>query len=503
MAVGSIVDYLKKNNQDSSFGARKKLASQYGINNYSGTASQNIQLLKSLQSGANKVTAPQPSGAVEQITDNTPGYTAPGPVSITPTATKTKSYQSKFVPTELTDHYKSKMLSTDDDRPSAYESQYESTISDIIDTIRNKKKFDIKTDANYNMLYDQYKQRYEVNADKAMRDAMASANGATGGYGSSYGQIAGQQAYDNTMQGLNDQNLTLMQLAYQMYGDDIADNYKQLAAIQGEDDRLYGRHRDDVADWQTDRNYYANQYWGSFQNDRSAYENDRAFDYGVDKDTLDREDSQYQNALTLATSLAQKGQPVPSYLTEIIDRYNTAHGLSGDSAAQLQQLAAQAIAQTASKSSGRKASGSNSKSKTAPISNTETKSSSSSTPTGLAKLVDASKGKLSFENMFGTTPAGAAAFANSLSAPLNNMKNYHGTGTVADSNDRSDPSITNRNGDGWVYVDGLGKVTDEELERYIDNGTITETFNNGMYTYRYNKKNSSSKNSHYKDYGRY
>lgn len=358
MAVGSIVDYLKKNNQDSSFGARKRLASQYGINNYSGTASQNIQLLKSLQRGANNVTAPQPSGAVEQITDNTPGYTAPGSVSSTPTATKTKSYQSKFAPTELTDHYKSKMLSTDDDRPSAYESQYESTISDIIDTIRNKKKFDIKTDANYNMLYDQYKQRYEVNADKAMRDAMASANGATGGYGSSYGQIAGQQAYDNTMQGLNDQNLTLMQLAYQMYGDDIADNYKQLAAIQGEDDRLYGRHRDDVADWQTDRNYYANQYWGSFQNDRSAYENDRAFDYGVDKDTLDREDSQYQNALTLATSLAQKGQPVPSYLTEIIDRYNTAHGLSGDSASQLQQLAAQAIALTKSKGSGKGSGGS-------------------------------------------------------------------------------------------------------------------------------------------------
>ena len=55
MAVGSIVDYLKGKGQDSSYSARKKLAGQYGISDYSGTAKQNTQLLKALQgqSGSN------------------------------------------------------------------------------------------------------------------------------------------------------------------------------------------------------------------------------------------------------------------------------------------------------------------------------------------------------------------------------------------------------------------------------------------------------------------
>ena len=47
----SVVDYLKSQGKDSSYSARKKLASNYGISNYSGTASQNTQLLKALQSG--------------------------------------------------------------------------------------------------------------------------------------------------------------------------------------------------------------------------------------------------------------------------------------------------------------------------------------------------------------------------------------------------------------------------------------------------------------------
>ncbi len=47
--TGSIVDYLKSINQDSSFANRKKLAAKHGIKNYTGTAAQNTQLLKKLR----------------------------------------------------------------------------------------------------------------------------------------------------------------------------------------------------------------------------------------------------------------------------------------------------------------------------------------------------------------------------------------------------------------------------------------------------------------------
>ena len=45
----SVVDYLKSIGQDSSFANRKKLATQYGISNYSGTAAQNLELLNKLK----------------------------------------------------------------------------------------------------------------------------------------------------------------------------------------------------------------------------------------------------------------------------------------------------------------------------------------------------------------------------------------------------------------------------------------------------------------------
>lgn len=45
----SIVDYLKSIGQDSSFSNRKKLAAANGISNYTGTASQNTQLLNKLR----------------------------------------------------------------------------------------------------------------------------------------------------------------------------------------------------------------------------------------------------------------------------------------------------------------------------------------------------------------------------------------------------------------------------------------------------------------------
>lgn len=52
----SIVDYLNSQKRDSSFSARAKLATQYGIKGYQGTAAQNAQLLSSLQ-------APKPSAS--------------------------------------------------------------------------------------------------------------------------------------------------------------------------------------------------------------------------------------------------------------------------------------------------------------------------------------------------------------------------------------------------------------------------------------------------------
>lgn len=283
-----------------------------------------------------------PTGSTPSDGSNTPQYGSDG----------SKAWQQSFKPTKLTEHYKNTMLETDDARPDKYQSAYESTINDLLEVIKNQKPFDVKSDANYNALYDQYAERYKAQAQRAMNDVMASANAQTGGYGSTYGQAAGQQAYDNTMQGMNDNNLNLLNLAYQMYSDNQANDYKKLNAYQTQDNTMYGRYRDDVADWQTDRNYNANQYWNSFQQDRSGYDTDRNFGYSAEQDELNRDDNQYQNAVATATQLAKAGLPVPSYLTDRINQYNKKYGFSGDAAAALAQIAAAAKAAKAKKSSG-------------------------------------------------------------------------------------------------------------------------------------------------------
>ncbi len=324
------------------------------------------------------------------------------------TTTTTKSYNSQYQASPLTDMYKEKMLQsesgrpgdfdyddfetsaltdrymtrmkeTEDAKPAAYQSMYESTINEILDTIKNRQAFNANDDANYQALYDQYAERYKANAERAMNDAMASANAATGGYGSTYGQVAGQQAYDRTMEGLNDQNLALMNLAYQIYEGDRANDYNMLGAYQGQDNTMYGRYRDDVNDWQNDRAYYAGQYQQNYANDRSAYDTDRSFaynqyrdnvadwendrsynsgqywnsygaDYTASQDEIKRDDANYQDALSQAMALAKEGLPVPSYLTDRINQYNQKYGLSGDAQATLAQLAATAL--TAGSGSG-------------------------------------------------------------------------------------------------------------------------------------------------------
>lgn len=501
MAVTSIVDYLKSQGKDSSYSARKKLAEQAGIQGYSGTASQNINLLKQLQNGSMN-TQKSPSPAVTAGASNSSNQ--PIKTSPTPTADHTYSYQSTFVPTELTSHYKDKMTSkesnfstsgrtnkyknelddVEDSKPGPYQSAYESTINEILNTIKNKGQFDVKNDANYNALYDQYRQKYEAQANKAMMDTLASANAATGGYGSTYGQAVAQQAYDNTMQGLNGQNMNLLNLAYQMYSDDRANDYNKLTAYQGQDNTMYGRYRDTVSDWQKDRDYYANQYqqnysndrnafendrsyfanqyWNSFQNDRSAFENDRAFNYGAGQDTLNREDTEYQNAMQTALELSRNGLSVPSYLSAIIDKYNSKKGLDGDSSSALAQIRDQALAlkklQTtgSSRSGGSKSSGSSGRS-----------SKANSTLSNSKKLI---------ANDSPTTNNQNLKSEGSNNTESNDVHRLHNRYNINVDNDG--------NTTGWVEVFGIpGRMTWPELESMVDSGKVIERKLNSAYYY--------------------
>ena len=213
-----------------------------------------------------------------------------------------------------------------------FESRYESQVQSILDNILNKNSFDLKTDPNYQNLYDTYAQSYMQKGNRAMRDTMGNAAALTGGYGSTAAQIAGSQAYDTYLQGLNDQNLQLMNMAYGMYQDELADRYNQLSAVSNLDNTDYNR-------WADTRNFdygvfndQRNLEYNKWANDRdfryNAWNNDRNFDYGsytndrTFDNTVEQQDyAKYQDAVNLALKYAQQGLPVPSYIAQQITDY--------------------------------------------------------------------------------------------------------------------------------------------------------------------------------------
>lgn len=67
----SIVDYLKSEGKDSSFANRKKIAQQLGIQNYTGTAQQNTQMLNMLRNSATPTPA-STSTATAPVNPNLP-----------------------------------------------------------------------------------------------------------------------------------------------------------------------------------------------------------------------------------------------------------------------------------------------------------------------------------------------------------------------------------------------------------------------------------------------
>lgn len=266
-----------------------------------------------------------------------------------------------FNPGDDTEEYYDMMKDVEGNRPDPFQSRYEGAIQNILDGIMNRKPFDASKDSNYQNLYNLYAQQYQANANRGMRDTMGAMQAATGGYGSTAATAAAGQAYDRTMEGLNDRNLQLMQMAYQMYGDENADRYNQLGAVTGLDNTDYARYRDTVGDWQADRAYAANQYQNFFNNDLGQYQFNTNLDYQTNQDANNWAWQQYQDAaersyradrdalsdydaaFDKAYKLAAAGQSIPGAY---------ANKLEPETVASLQALAQQVVAEKAMAAAG-------------------------------------------------------------------------------------------------------------------------------------------------------
>ena len=293
----SIVDYLKSQGQDSSFSARKELAKSYGITNYTGSGTQNTQLLNTLRSGSTPstntnavaknedvkgevlgeevaVVNPDTSdkagkkedekkdplpGVSQELYDkalNTPFETSAdtdvalndGRYALNNLEALTKEdiisqdvkdkLNSQFVvPSAVTeaDAYLADQLQ----KIQSGKTSYTDKMNSIMNQIMNREKFsyDVDTDP----LFQQALAASMNSGKQAMQDTIGQASALTGGYGSTYATSAGNQAYNAFIEDAYNnlpQYYNMALQAYQAEGDDM---YRQYSMLSAEDEKEFNR----------------------------------------------------------------------------------------------------------------------------------------------------------------------------------------------------------------------------------------------------------------------
>lgn len=249
-----IVDYLNGQGQDSSYAARKELANSLGIENYSGTADQNNQLLAMLKNGQTSNT--------QNIDKNTSvnassGSTGGSSIHGVNQATVDKMNSTFQTSTAYQDamKYTNELLQ----QLSSGRTSYTDQIKDLMDQIQNRDPFEYDVDKD--VLFQQYLASSMASGKTAMQDTIGQASALTGGYGSSYATSAGNQQYNAYIQDAYNNLPEYYQMAmeaYQMEGEEM---YNQLSMLNQADITEYQRLYDSWnANFSNAQTMYQNEY---------------------------------------------------------------------------------------------------------------------------------------------------------------------------------------------------------------------------------------------------
>ena len=188
---------------------------------------------------------------------------------------------------------------------------YGESMKDAMQKVLNREKF--LYDLNGDALYQQYKDRYIQQGKQAMMDTVGQASALTGGYGNSYAQQAGQQTYQGYLQGLNDKVPELYRLALDRYNQEGTDLLNKYGLLSDQYDKEYSRYREDVSDWQAQRDYLANLFNSERNFDYTGFRDQVAddqwqknFDEAMRQFNESLAEEKRKNDQTLAAKLAQK-----------------------------------------------------------------------------------------------------------------------------------------------------------------------------------------------------
>ena len=148
----------------------------------------------------------------------------------------------------------------------------QSSVDDIMNKILNREKFSY--DVNADALYQQYKDKYIQQGKMAMQDTMGQAAAMTGGYGNSYSAMVGNQAYQSSLNQLNDVIPELYQMAYDKYNQEGQNLYNQYGMLVDDRNSQYSMWGDKYNRLQGERSYYSNEAANQWNRDYGVYQDE-------------------------------------------------------------------------------------------------------------------------------------------------------------------------------------------------------------------------------------
>ena len=141
--------------------------------------------------------------------------------------------------------------------PGQYQSQYQGQIDALMKELGNRDfDYNYQTDPTYQA----YKRQYERNAARAAENAQANAAATSGGYGSSWATTAAEDAYAQTMSGLDNVANNLYGQALDTYTDETNDKYGILNNLMQAESQAQQKHAQAVQDYNSQVSYLNQQY---------------------------------------------------------------------------------------------------------------------------------------------------------------------------------------------------------------------------------------------------
>ncbi len=186
-------------------------------------------------------------------------------------------------------------------RPSTgYKSSYESRKNKALTNVLNYEDFTYDPEAD--PLFQTYRKLYTRLGNDAYERALAQNSLRTGGVINTSASSAAMQALGKYNSMITDKIPELYEAAYKKYADGYERLYKNLELLSDLEDREYSRYRDDMKDFEADRDYYYTKHRDSAEDALDMYRFDTNTSFSIDKENYDRsrdeiEDSKWSQEL--------------------------------------------------------------------------------------------------------------------------------------------------------------------------------------------------------------